>query len=140
MDNDNILDKLRKNRQRATVERQDPLFNQDNPQKQEETTIQPKKNEIKGTLAELKEKLAQIPSTKRRSGIVLESALDLELTSYCKQQGITVETFLEATWLTVQGTEMLAKITAEAKIRYNQRKSAGQLRRLITTLENQESD
>lgn len=138
MNNDNILNKLRKNRQRATVERQDPLFNQDNPQKEEKTAINTEKTEVQGTLVELKEKLAQFPPTKRRSGIVLESALDLELTSYCKQQGITVETFLEATWVTIQGTETLAKITAEAKIRYNQRKSAGQLRRLITTLENQE--
>lgn len=137
MSNENILNKLRQNRQRSTVERQDPLFNENNQSKEEKTVINSQKTEPQGTLAELKRKLAEIPQTKRRSGIVMESELDLELTTYCKQQGITVETFLEATWVITQDKKILSQITKEAKRRYNQRKSAGQLRRLITTLENQ---
>ena len=88
------------------------------------------------TLAELKKQLAQFPTTRRRSGIVLEEELDFELTTYCKKNGITVETFLEASWLIVSEKEtILKKVTKQAKFRYQQRKEAGHLRRLITALE-----
>jgi hypothetical protein len=88
------------------------------------------------TVAELKQQLAQFPTTRRRSGIVLEEELDLELTTYCKKKGITVETFLEAAWSIVSAQEtLLEQVTAQAKSRYRQRKEAGQLRRLITALE-----
>ena len=88
------------------------------------------------TLAELKKQLAQFPTTRRRSGIVLEEELDFELTTYCKKNGITVETFLEASWLIVSEKEtILKKVTKQAKSRYQQRKEAGHLRRLITALE-----
>jgi hypothetical protein len=88
------------------------------------------------TLADLKQQLNNFPNTRRRSGIVLEEEIDLELTTYCKRNGITVETFLEAAWLIILEKEtILKKVTKEATSRYNKRKKVGQLRRLITTLE-----
>jgi hypothetical protein len=155
MSNDNLLNKLRqKNRQRANVtQRKDSLLTttsspneslensgKNNIQEQQETsfTTTNSNHNSQTTLEELKQQLAQFPNTRRRSGIVLEEELDLELTTYCKKNGITVETFLEAAWLIVSEKEaILKKINKEAKNRYAQRKEAGHLRRLITTLEKQ---
>ena len=143
MSQDNLLDKLRqKNRQRANVtERKDPLLTE-NIIKEDKPTLTEidriENNQI--TLEQLKKQLAKFPQTRRRSGIVLEEELDSDLTSYCKKNGITVETFLEAAWLIVSAREaILNPITREAKKRYNQRKEAGQIRRLITALNKQTS-
>lgn len=157
MTNDNLLNKLRqKNRQRASVkDRKDPLLpttsslneslentDKKNIEEQEEANVTKtdsnSNHSTQTTLEELKKQLAQFPNTRRRSGIVLEEELDLELTTYCKKNGITVETFLEAAWLIVSEKEaILKKIRKEALNRYAQRKEAGHLRRLITTLEKQ---
>lgn len=84
-------------------------------------------------IAELK----QYPETKRHSAIVLEKDLDQKLTQFCKDRGITVETFLEAAWTVASGDNtLMEKITTEAKRRYDQRKRVGQLKRLITMLGN----
>ena len=138
MSQDNLLDKLRqKNRQRANVtERKDPLLTE-NIIKEDKPTLTEidriENNQI--TLEQLKKQLAKFPQTRRRSGIVLEEELDSDLTSYCKKNGITVETFLEAAWFTVSPQEdILKQITLEAKKRYDRRKEAGQIRRLITSL------
>lgn len=127
-------------------EKESNLINLNNSEKQEKKDVMKSKeksnfntdNEFSSptTLAELKQQLDKFPKTRRRSGIVLEEEIDLELTTYCKRNGITVETFLEAAWLIISEKEtILKKVTKEASSRYNQRKKAGQLRRLITTLE-----
>ena len=138
MNQDNLLEQLRqKNRQRANVtQRKDPLLTENLIK--EEKSIFPETDSNQNnqtTLEQLKKQLAEFPKTRRRSGIVLEEELDSDLTSYCKKNGITVETFLEAAWLIVSAQQPLLKeITLEAKKRYNQRKEAGQIRRLITSL------
>jgi hypothetical protein len=54
---------------------------------------------------------------------------------FCKEKGVTVEVFLEAAWLqSVASPELMEKILVEAKSRYDSRKRAGKLRRLITML------
>ena len=150
---DNLLNRLReKNRQRSSVpQRDDSLIvsesnSDDNSIKQEnkEEEPQPTSTPIESkqqaptednTLANLKAELAQYPETNRHSAIVLEKKLDIELTRYCKEQGITVETFLEAAWtITSDNLELLRQVTNEAQIRYKSRKEAGRLRRLITML------
>jgi hypothetical protein len=69
---------------------------------------------------------------------VLEKTLDQDLTRFCKEQGITVEVFLEAAWLQVAANSELMEATlTEARRRYRDRKHAGQIRRLITMLEGQ---
>jgi len=87
------------------------------------------------TLEELKAELAKIPPTRRHSAVVLDAEIDANLTRFCKEKGVTVEVFLEAAWLqAVASSELMEKILVEAKCRYDSRKLAGKLRRLITML------
>ena len=136
---DNILDQIRSNRKRAAVPtRNDPLLTpplespEGNPPKLSEDVA---RGEAASTLEELKAELAKIPPTRRHSAIVLEAEIDSNLTRFCKEQGLTVEVFLEAAWLIAAAEpELMEKIKAEAKRRYDARKQAGKLRRLITML------
>ncbi|MEG5008548.1 hypothetical protein QUB17_33705 [Microcoleus sp. B5-C4] len=87
------------------------------------------------TLEELKAELAKIPPTRRHSAVVLDAEIDANLTRFCKEKGVTVEVFLEAAWLQAEASsELMEKILVEAKCRYDSRKLAGKLRRLITML------
>ena len=139
---DNILDKIRSNRKRANVPtRNDPLLATplENP---EETSQELPREAARGevastnpTLEELKAELAKIPPTRRHSAIVLDAEIDSNLTRFCKDQGLTVEVFLEAAWLIAAAEpELMEKIKIQAKSRYDSRKQAGKLRRLITML------
>ncbi len=101
------------------------------------TTDKDAKLSTDDSITSLKAELEKYPQTKRHSAIVLEKDLSIELTQFCKQRGITVETFLEAAWTVVNSDDALVlKITAEAKRRYDQRKRVGQIKRLITMLSN----
>ena len=140
---DNILNQLRNKRNRATVpERVDVLVPKSTePQVQQPSPVTEEvantSNNNIDTLASLKAELEQYPETRRHSAIVLEKDLDSQLTQFCKDKGITVETFLEAAWTVVNADETLVeKITTEAKRRYDQRKRVGQIKRLITMLGN----
>ncbi len=145
MTEDNLLNRLRQNRSRSSVPKRDDSLiassekdreDKERQQKPTEPQTEPKQVAFKdNTLLNLKAELAQYPETNRHSAIVLEKQLDIELTRYCKDQGITVETFLVAAW-TIAHTnpKLLKQITNEAQIRYKSRKEAGKLRRLITML------
>lgn len=140
MSEDNLLNRLRQNRQRSNVpKRDDPLIPSDDKASQHQSTPAQAEQKQAGsddaTLLNLKAELAKCPETKRHSAIVLEKQLDIELTRYCKDQGITVETFLEAAWITASADPgLLNQITNKAQVRYKSRKEAGRLRRLITML------
>lgn len=87
------------------------------------------------TLEDLKAELAKLPPTRRHSAVVLDAEIDASLTRFCKEKGVTVEVFLEAAWLqSAASPELMEKILVEAKSRYDSRKRAGKLRRLITML------
>lgn len=160
---DNVLDRIRQNRKRASVPpRNDILIAQANPSNLLPENSSPNQTRELGevdsvdlsprplgstgntviqtssTLDELRAELVKIPETRRHSAIVLEKALDQELTRFCKEQGITVELFLEAAWLQIMTDSTLMEATlVEARRRYRDRKRAGQIRRLITMLEGQ---
>ncbi len=160
---DSVLDRIRQNRKRASVPpRNDTLIAQAQPSEQTPEISSPNQtheadesleiglsachlaspgkgiSQTGSTLDQLKTELAKIPETRRHSAIVLEKALDQELTRFCKEQGITVELFLEAAWLQITADSKLMEATlVEARRRYRDRKRAGQIRRLITTLERQ---
>ena len=145
MTEDNLLERLRQNRQRSNVpKRNDALIassekdreNEEHQQKATELQTESKQVDFQdNTLINLKAELAKCPETNRHSAIVLEKKLDIELTRYCKEQKITVETFLEAAWtIAANNPELLNQITDEAQTRYQSRKEAGRLRRLITML------
>ena len=141
---DSILDRIRQNRNRTRVPQRDdvlvtkPPTNEqgsqlDNPDERETTKEDAAPTDA--TLEELKAQLAKFPSTRRHSAIVLDQDIDQELTRFCKDQGVTVEVFLEASWLfTSAEPELMKAIMTEAKRRYKARKQAGKLRRLITML------
>lgn len=103
-----------------------------------ETTTNAASNETtnsNSTLEELKAELAKLPPTRRHSAVVLDAEIDANLTRFCKEKGVTVEVFLEAAWLQAEASsELMEKILVEAKCRYDSRKLAGKLRRLITML------
>lgn len=152
---DNVLNELRNKRNRAKVSQRvdalvpkpqsesqiDSLLTEKNPP-QSPTPVTPQGNQTPtpsgvSSLADLKAELEKYPQTKRHSAIVLEKELDLYLTKFCKERGITVETFLEAAWTVVHSDDaQLEKIALEAKRRYNQRKRIGHIKRLITMLSN----
>ena len=139
---DSILDQIRSNRKRTVVpSREDTLIapKQESEQITQQSTPanQPSKETTgdNSTLEELKAELAKIPPTRRHSAVVLDAEIDANLTRFCKEKGVTVEVFLEAAWLeAVASPELMEKILVEAKSRYDSRKLAGKLRRLITML------
>ncbi len=150
---DNILNQLRNKRDRATVparidalvpksadlETRSAVEEESLAQPESETTeeISNSENTDVNTLASLKAELEQYPETRRHSAIVLEKDLDSQLTQFCKDRGITVETFLEAAWtIAIDSDGLRENIATEAKRRYDQRKRVGQLKRLITMLGN----
>lgn len=139
---DSILDKIRSNRKRTVVpSREDTLIS---PKQGSEHIAKPDSAENEdskeitnssSTLEELKAELAKIPPTRRHSAVILDAEIDAKLTRFCKEKGVTVEVFLEAAWLqAVASPELMEKILVEAKSRYDSRKRAGKLRRLITML------
>jgi hypothetical protein len=144
---DSVLDRIRQNRNRTRVPQRDdvlvtkspsnePGSQLDNPDERETTKEDTEDTTATdATLEELKAQLAKFPLTRRHSAIVLDQDIDQELTRFCKDQGVTVEVFLEAAWLFTSAEPELMKVTmAEAKRRYKARKQAGKLRRLITML------
>ena len=144
---DNVLNQIRNKRNRRTVEpRIDALVQQGSQSAQEqaatlplpvESVESPTTTNGASSIAALIAELEQYPETKRHSAIVLEKDLDQKLTQFCRERGITVETFLEAAWTVASEDNTLReKITTEAKRRYDQRKRVGQLKRLITMLSN----
>lgn len=126
----NVLEQLR-NRKRASVpKRTDSLIPETRVEDSDEQSLS-----SPSTLEDLQQKLAQYPKTKRRSAIVIEEDIENQITQYCRSHKITIETFLEAAWAISQSNQTtLKKMTKEAQSRYNSRKEAGKLRRLITML------
>jgi hypothetical protein len=141
---DSVLDRIRQNRQRTRVPQRDDVLVSQSPSNEQEKqldspdegeTTQEDRVSTDATLDELKAQLAKFPPTRRHSAIVLDQDIDQELTRFCKDQGVTVEVFLEAAWLlTSAEPELMKSLMVEAKRRYKTRKQAGKLRRLITML------
>lgn len=150
---DSVLDRIRQNRQKPAVANRDdtlitgvqqidlaphPKLGEENLQTS--LTSEDSDNTY-DALEELKAELGKIPETNRHSAIVLEKKLDQELARYCKDNRITIELFLEAAWIYASSNpSTMTTILNEAKHRYDDRKRAGKLRRLITMLESRVSN
>ena len=147
---DSVLDRIRQNRPRpAVATRDDSLITGVQPDTDTSTNTQIFEDVLdsdvstetisdntQDALGELKAELAKIPETTRHSAIVLEKEVDQVLTRYCKENRITIEVFLEAAWIHASSNpSTMKKIVTEAKRRYDDRKQAGKLRRLITMIE-----
>lgn len=93
-------------------------------------------NSSKDQIEALRAELEKYPEIMRHSAIRLEKDLDSRLTRFCKENGCTIETFLEAAFEEAEGdTQLRSKILSNARNRYASRKKAGKLRQLITQLE-----
>jgi hypothetical protein len=136
-----ILDRL-KNRKRATVaERDNSLLTDDNSSESIRTPLQ---SEIQSSsiidASEMRTRLAALPLVADRRQIRLESSIDQELENLCKNQPkgkkMTVETFLEAAFLTCKDNpELMNQVMDIAAQRLSKRKEAGKLRRVFAQLE-----
>ncbi len=100
------------------------------------TQQQPRTNSSSLSFEALRAELEKYPEIIRHSAIRLEKELDSRLTRFCKENGCTIETFLEAAFEeAIADTKLCEKILSNARKRYASRKKAGKLRQLITQLE-----
>ena len=88
-------------------------------------------------LEQLRLKLSQFPEIASRVPVRLEVEVKNEIEAFCRQEKITIETLLEALYLTcVSKDSVMRQSSKEARRRLNSRKSAGNIRSSITRLEN----
>lgn len=79
------------------------------------------------------EELATLPEVGNRRNIRLETSIDTELFSMCRDSPLTLETLLEGFYIVCKDNpKLMKKVQQEAEARYKQRKRKGQLRRLIS--------
>ncbi|MEN8443490.1 MAG: hypothetical protein ABG776_00600 [Cyanobacteria bacterium J06555_13] len=85
--------------------------------------------------AAIEAELAALPQISQRRNIRLEADLETRLLSFCQQNDITVETFLEACFVEAeQNARLRTEMVSEAERRLKLRKQAGKLRRVLTQL------
>ena len=134
----NILDEIRNRANQPTVApREDVLA----PQQQDST---PRKVDEISTadssvseLTLLEEQLAHFPEIAPRVPVRLSVSIKQELDELCNEEKITVETLLEAFYITCKEKDTVMKqVLKEAKKRLKSRKEAGNIRSSITRLAN----
>lgn len=139
MTDDNLLAKIQQKRSRSTVNREDPLLPTEGGVEVvksfncQEYSDELSSDSIEAAIKQLSDKLKIYPETKRRSGIVLDCSIDVELTDFCRAKGITLEVFIEAVWLELK-EKNLDKIVKTAAKRLRTRKEVGAIRKQITEL------
>jgi hypothetical protein len=102
---------------------------------EESSTINVEEASSTGHIEKLETELSQLPENGKRLAVHLEKELRNELLSYCSQEEITPETFVEASLVILkQHQEIKTKIANEARSRLSLRKRAGFIRRTISML------
>ncbi|MBW4571202.1 MAG: hypothetical protein KME31_25265 [Tolypothrix carrinoi HA7290-LM1] len=85
----------------------------------------------------LEELLANFPEIAARIPVRLETPIKDELDELCNREKVTIETLLEAFYVTCKDKESVMKqVTKEAKKRLKSRKEAGNIRSSLTKLNN----
>ncbi|BAY95883.1 MULTISPECIES: hypothetical protein [unclassified Tolypothrix] len=134
----NILDEIRNRAVAPTVApREDVLA----PQEQESLTPDVDETSTADSsvseLARLEEQLANFPEIAPRLPVRLEVEIKQELDELCSQEKITVETLLEAFYVTCKEKDsVMNQVLKEAKKRLKARKEAGNIRSSMTRLAN----
>ncbi|BAY42204.1 hypothetical protein NIES2111_66000 (plasmid) [Nostoc sp. NIES-2111] len=134
----NILDEIRNRAVAPTVTpRQDVLA----PQQQDSSTSDVDETSTADSsvreLTLLEQQLANFPEIAPRVPVRLEVNIKEELDELCNREKITVETLLEAFYVTCQEKDSVMKqVIKEAKKRLKSRKQAGNIRSSITRLAN----
>ncbi|MBW4450969.1 MAG: hypothetical protein KME38_30165 [Spirirestis rafaelensis WJT71-NPBG6] len=88
-------------------------------------------------LKRLEELLANFPEIAARIPVRLETPIKDELDELCNREKITIETLLEAFYVTCKDKESVMKqVVKDAKKRLKSRKEAGNIRSSLTKLNN----
>ena len=88
-------------------------------------------------LKRLEELLANFPEIAARIPVRLETPIKQELDELCNREKITIETLLEAFYVTCKDKESVMKqVILDAKKRLKSRKEAGNIRSSLTKLNN----
>ncbi|AFZ28270.1 hypothetical protein Cylst_6489 (plasmid) [Cylindrospermum stagnale PCC 7417] len=134
----NILDEIRNRATQPTVApRQDVLSPQQQDSPTPDVDVTSTADSSVSELKRLEEQLAHLPEIAPRVPVRLEVKIKLELDELCNKEKITVETLLEAFYVTCQDKDTVMKqVLKEAKKRLKSRKEAGNIRSSITRLAN----
>lgn len=88
-------------------------------------------------LKSLEERLASFPQIAPRAPVRLEVEIKEELEALCSREKITVETLMEAFYVTCKDKDtVMRQVFKEAKKRLASRKAAGNIRSSLTRLSN----
>lgn len=137
-----LLDEIRSRANQPTVPpRQDVLQQQpttDTLTPQDlETTDEVQQPTVVSELKRLEELLANFPEIAPRVPVRLETPIKDELDSLCNQEKVTIETLLEAFYVTCKDKEsVMRQVLKEAKKRLKSRKEVGNIRSSLTKLNN----
>lgn len=100
------------------------------------TTLTPE-NQPVSELKRIEKELATFPEIAPRVPIRLEVEIKQDIDTLCNQEKVTIETLLEAFYITCKDRDSLMRqVLKEAKKRLQSRKAAGNIRSSITRLKN----
>jgi hypothetical protein len=139
VNNINMLEEIRRRATQPTVPTRQDVLVQTQPitpdsQIAENSTVV---NNQGSELKQLAEKLASFPEISPRIPVRLEVPIKEEIDQLCAQEKITIETLLEAFYITCQDKDTVMKqVLKEAKKRLRNRKEAGNIRSSMTRLAN----
>jgi hypothetical protein len=134
----NILDEIRNRAVAPTVApREDVLAPQELPSPTSDVDMPSTADSSISELTLLEEQLANFPEIAPRVPVRIDVAIKQELDELCNQEKITIETLLEAFYVTCKDKDTVMKqVLKEAKKRLKNRKEAGNIRSSITRLAN----
>ncbi|BAZ18982.1 KilA domain protein (plasmid) [Calothrix sp. NIES-4071] len=131
-----ILDDIRNRNAQPTVEPRADIL-QDSTPVTDTTTPQVEQPGEVSELKRLEELLASFPEIAARIPVRLETPIKDELDELCNREKITIETLLEAFYVTCKDKDStMRQVVKEAKKRLKSRKEAGNIRSSLTKLNN----
>ena len=137
-----LLDEIRNRRSHATVPPRIDVLQQPTTTTTT-TTTEPTASEsvqqptVVSELKRLEDLLAPYPEIAQRVPVRLEVPIKEELDSLCNYEKVTIETLLEAFYVTCKDKEsVMRQVLKEAKKRLKSRKEVGNIRSSLTKLNN----
>ncbi|OKH31167.1 hypothetical protein NIES2101_41780 [Calothrix sp. HK-06] len=131
-----LLDEIRNRNTQPTVEPRADVLQSTTPVT-DTTTPQVEQPSEVSELKRLEELLASFPEIAARIPVRLETPIKDELDELCNREKITIETLLEAFYVTCKDKDStMRQVVKEAKKRLKSRKDAGNIRSNLTKLNN----
>jgi hypothetical protein len=134
-----LLDEIRNRANQPTVPPREDVLQQPTT----DTLTEPTASEsvqhktVVSELKRLEELLANFPEIAPRVPVRLETPIKDELDSLCNREKVTIETLLEAFYVTCKDKESVMRLVIkEAKKRLKSRKEVGNIRSSLTKLNN----